>query len=90
MKIIKKKQEYEENYQKIETYKTHKDLDHWLVTKIHPEFKTADEYYTLSSSKDDIKKLRVRSLFFNAKDDFLSPIDIVDLKQCKIIFNVFS
>jgi len=78
--------DYEENYQKIDSYSSHKDMDNGLVTKIHPEFKDADEYYTLSSSKDDIKNLKVRTIFFNAKDDILSPIEKIDLKNCKKIF----
>lgn len=78
--------EYEENFQKIESYPSHKEMDHWLVTKIHPEFLDADHYYTLSSSKNDIKNLKVRTIFFNAKDDLLSPVDFVDLKDSKKLF----
>ncbi len=41
-------------------------------------FKTVEEYYIKSSSKDDIEHLKIPSIFFNAENDLLSPIDTVD------------
>jgi predicted alpha/beta-fold hydrolase len=62
--------------------KTCKDFDDNFTCKLHG-FKDANEYYLTTSSGPDIGKLKVPTLFINAKDDILAPIYAVDLKPCK-------
>lgn len=73
----------------MEKFKNYKDLDNAMIPKIFPEFSSADDYYTRGSSKDDLKNLKVRTIFFNAKDDILSPVYAVDLNQCNKKYILF-
>jgi abhydrolase domain-containing protein 1/3 len=41
-------------------------------------FESVEEYYIKSSSKVDIEHLKIPSIFFNAENDLLSPIDTID------------
>lgn len=61
-----------------------------MLTKIHPEFSSSDDYYFKSNSKDDLKNLKVRSLFFNAKDDILSPVNVLNFEDCIYFFYFFN
>ena len=47
-------------------------------------FKSVDDYYSKSSSIDDLENVRVPSLFINSRNDLLSPIDTVNLEKCKL------
>jgi hypothetical protein len=65
-------------------------MENYLLTKIHPEFLSDEDYNFKSNCKDDIKKLKVRSLFINAKDDILSPVNVLNYEDCMIFYFKFS
>jgi predicted alpha/beta-fold hydrolase len=45
------------------------------------DFDSVDDYYIKSSSVRDIANLKIPSLFLNAHNDKLSPVDTIDLEQ---------
>lgn len=69
--------------QKIQLAKKYKLIDELLIVKLYG-YKSVDHYYEESSSMHDLKNLNFPSLFFNSKDDILSPIDSIDMTICKI------
>ena len=60
--------------------KNYREFDEMITLKLF-EFETVEEYYIKSSSKDDIEHLQIPSIFFNAENDKLSPVDTVDLSK---------
>lgn len=65
---------------KLSSAKNYRDFDQVVTIKLF-NFKTVEEYYILSSSKDDIEHIQIPSIFFNSENDKLSPIDTVDLSK---------
>lgn len=63
-----------------------RDLDEKITIKIHTEFKSVEDYYTKASSCHDLEKIKIRSLFINALDDYISPVDTVDHSLCNFYF----
>ena len=63
----------------MKNMKNYRDFDHHVTIKLFP-FETVEDYYIKSSSLDDVQHLKIPSLFFNAKDDKLSPVDTLDLE----------
>lgn len=81
-----------EKYKTIDKIRSYKELDDAIIPRVFKEYSSVDDYYTKCSSKDDLKNIKVRSIFFNARDDALSPVDIVDFTQCicQVTFFHFS
>lgn len=73
------------DFESIKTAKSTTELDNEVTIKIHKSFTSVDDYYTKTSSYYDIKNLRIKSLFINARDDRLSPIKAINLNVCKIL-----
>jgi predicted alpha/beta-fold hydrolase len=67
----------------LSTLKYFKDVDAEFTAKIH-NFESVDDYYIKTASLKDIKGIEIPTLFINARDDILSPIDLVDLKLCML------
>lgn len=61
--------------------KIFREYDEHVTIKLFPKFKTVEEYYIQSSSVHDIPKLKIPSLFMNAMDDPLSPIDAIEIQR---------
>ncbi len=72
--------------EKLDSLKYYREFDEYVTCKQFG-FETVEDYYIKSSSIQDIDQLRVPSLFINARNDLISPIDSVDLDKCKFMFN---
>jgi predicted alpha/beta-fold hydrolase len=65
----------------MSSIKTVKDVDAAFTAKIH-NFESVEDYYMKTASIKDIQTIKIPTLFINAKDDSLSPVDLIDLKMC--------
>jgi predicted alpha/beta-fold hydrolase len=63
----------------LHTFKNTKDIESEFTVKIH-KFKDLEDYYTQTSSIKDLEKIKIPSLFINAKDDSLAPTEEIDLE----------
>lgn len=59
--------------------KNYRDFDEIVTLKLF-KFETVDDYYKESSCLHDIQHLKVPTIFFNSKNDKLSPVDTIDLE----------
>jgi predicted alpha/beta-fold hydrolase len=66
--------------EELNKIKYYRDFDR-LVTLKFFEFDSVDDYYIKSSSIYDLQHVNVPSLFINAKDDVLSPVDTIDIQS---------
>ncbi len=66
--------------QELNKIKYYRDFDQ-LVTLKFFNFESVDDYYVKSSSVYDLSNLNVPSLFFNAQNDKLSPVDTIDIQS---------
>jgi len=60
--------------------KNYRDFDNLYTAKVFG-FKDAEDYYRQTSSMNFIDMLDIPSLFLNARDDRLSPIDSIDMEK---------
>ena len=72
----------ESSYNNIEKYKNFRQIDSKFTIKIHKNFKNVDDYYKQSGCCEDLNKIQIPTLFINAKDDLLSPVDTLDFENC--------
>jgi predicted alpha/beta-fold hydrolase len=64
-----------------------REFDDLIIVKMF-DFESVDDYYIKSSSMNDISQIKVPSLFINAKNDIVSPIDCVDENICNYLLNL--
>jgi predicted alpha/beta-fold hydrolase len=64
----------------LATLKNYRDWDELVTLKLF-DFESVDDYYIKCSSLHDLINVNVPSIYFNAKDDQLSPIDTVDIEN---------
>jgi predicted alpha/beta-fold hydrolase len=76
------------DYEKIKSFKRYKHFDEFFTCKLFG-FDSVEEYYKDSSSFKDICKIKIPSIFFNAEDDRLSPVDCIDKSPCKFFIFLF-
>lgn len=67
--------------EKLALINNYRDFDDLVTLKMFESFENVDDYYIKSSSYKDVENLQIPSLFFNSKDDKLSPIDTLDLEN---------
>jgi predicted alpha/beta-fold hydrolase len=66
----------------LDKLKYYRDFDELIIVKMF-KFDSVDDYYIKSSCVHDLHNIRVPSLFINAADDLISPIECVDKNICK-------
>ncbi len=71
------------DYDLIKSIKNYRDYDINFTCK-NFGFDTVEDYYHKSSCFYELKDIKIPSIFFNAKNDKLSPIDIMDMNICTI------
>lgn len=81
--LLKHKEAFEQIFDisKLMNFRLYRDLDEALTCRIYG-FNSADEFYHKASCHSKLHKLKVPSIFFNSRDDKLSPIDSINMKTC--------
>jgi len=76
------------DYDKLLTIKKYRDYDLLFTYKIFG-FETVEDYYRNSSCYPDLHLIKIPTIFFNSKNDKMSPIDSIDIKICNLFFKYF-
>jgi len=72
------------DYEKLKLIKNYRDYDMHFTCKIFG-FETVEDYYHKCSCYHELNHIKIPTIFFNSKNDKMSPIDSIDKKTCNFL-----